>query len=219
MKPLIYGSEHKFTDINTPKLVTASFGDTPRDKPGGDKATHINGDFGLMQLTHKKGTLLNKMGELAVAHLPIADLQRQRGFDYTAIEEVFPQGARFRQNGQPIDINNVVEFQQLIESFDANGTFTTQQNGRQIAACPSLMKGKKPADAGRGLVAIDGNEVSEEEMDFLAELIAKFATGYDYFVIETVATLMGIKAVDLHTRLLPEAFRMAGDMIKRKGGV
>jgi hypothetical protein len=217
MKVLTYGTEHKFPEINTPKLVTASFGSTPRDKPGGAQATHINGDYGLMQLTHKKGTLLNKMGSSAAAHLPIADLQRQRGFDYTAVEEVFPQGARFRHDGAPIDINNVVQFQQLIEQFDANGTFTTQQDGRQIAVCPSLMKGKKPGDAHRGLLALDGGEISEEEQELIAQMIAKFAL--DYFVIEMTATLMGIKAVDLHTSLLPAAFQMAGDMIKRKAGV
>lgn len=217
MKVLTYGTEHKFPEINTPKLVTASFGSTPRDKPGGAQATHINGDYGLMQLTHKKGALLNKMGSSAVAHLPIAELQRQRGFDYTTIEEVFPQGARFRHDGQPIDIDNVVQFQQLIESFDANGTFTAQQTGRQVAVCPSLMKGKKPTDVNRGLLALDGEEISEEEQELIAQMIAKFAL--DYFVIEMTATLMGIKAVDLHTSLLPAAFQMAGDMIKRKAGV
>lgn len=216
MKLLTYGTNHDF-GINTKHLVTASFGNSPAQKPGGGQAVHFNGDPNLHRLTHDKARLLTKAGELAVAHLPMADLRQQHGFDYNVIEEVFPQGARFRQDTGTFDVNNVVDFQQLLEQFDQLGTFTTQTSGdRTFAVCPGLIKDKK-GGVQQGVISLDGGEVSDEEAEFLAMITAKFA--FDYYNVEMAYTKAGIRLVDLHTNILPAAFDLVGKAIKRKANV
>lgn len=225
MKPIVYGTDHKF-DISSKNLITASFGNTPRELPkGGKGATHFNADPALHNMTHDKARLLNKMGDLALPHLPIADLRSQHGFAYPVLEDVFPNGARFRHDGGFQDIGNVAEFQEFLEGWEENesgtidkhGTFTEQIAGRQIIVCPGLMKDRKGDGMKQGLLAVDGGEVTEEELDFLTGLMTKFAL--EYYVVEAAFTKKGVKLADLHTKLIPAAFDIVGKAIKRKANI
>lgn len=207
---LTYGTDHKFP-INTNKIVTASFGSSPQNKPGGAKAIHINADSQLHALTHQKGRLLNKMGDLAVPHIPINDLHQRSGFDYNVIHDAFGQ-AQFRDMKSTTDINNVMDFVQLVEGygtrqFDPHGTFTKKyEDVHRVAVCPSL--------GTEGILSVDGKGVTEEELNLVTEMIEKFAL--DYFVLSMVTSALGVKAADLNTILLPAAFSMVEEMIKVK---
>lgn len=227
-----YGTNHKF-NLSTPKIVTAAFGEYPQARPGGQQAIHINSTE-MVRLTNNKTATLNKAGERAIAHLPVRDLVRRSGADFNVLEDSFTTsadggfpGVRFRHASGAMEVMDIMDFNRLLNNYDENGTFTRRTEDQGMIICPSLTKpmkgnplGKKEL-MGRGIIRTGTDpvqpELTEEEMDLAAEMMAKFAL--DYFVMMFTTTKMGLKVTDVHTRLLPEAFKMAEQMIRRKAGM
>lgn len=224
--------------IEVPRPTTIATGaPAQRKRPG--SAINLNDDD-LVRLTNRKGRLLTKLGDDAIANLPYEKLVAQHGPDFYQVERQFPQGTDFRHATGQIRLDNVMDFLDLINGkhgpVDEYGAFTQQVNPQdtvQVVMTPDLLKkpGEKTvsdeemiARMQKQLVMLnsEGQQVEaqfEEEMYVMLRRVISRMT-LDYFILTATANALGIghKVVDIHTRLIPQAVEQVEKLIRYRAG-